>query len=66
MYIGKLLSGKFVVVRAYAERVEFSDQQGWVCIDTDVSVNPKAATSKWVEASTPFEWVRRFNFGEGR
>ena len=56
---------KIVEVVRVTETVGFSKDKGWVCITTDVGVpDRKKMTFKWVPASTRFEWVREFNFGE--
>ena len=59
------IQGKIVEVIRVTETVGFSKEKDWVCITTDVGVpERKKMTFKWVPASTQFEWVREFNFGE--
>jgi len=57
--------GKIVEVIRVTETVGFSKDKGWVCITSDVGVpERKKMQFKWVPASTQFEWVREFKFGE--
>jgi hypothetical protein len=57
--------GKIVEVIRVTDTVGFSKEKGWVCITSDVGVpERKKMTFKWVPASTEFEWVREFKFGE--
>jgi hypothetical protein len=57
--------GKIVEVIRVTETVGFSTEKGWVCITTDVGVpERKKQQFKWVPASTEFEWVREFKFGD--
>ncbi len=59
------IQGKIVEVIRVTEIVGFSKEKGWVCITSDVGVpERKKMTFKWVPASTQFDWVREFKFGE--
>ncbi len=59
------IQGKIVEVVRVTETVGFSKEKGWVCITSDVGVpERKKMTFKWVPASTQFDWVREFKFGE--
>ena len=65
MMIVAKMNGRIVEVIRVAETVGFSTERGWVmvCIDFE-QPNRKKQQFKWVPATTRFEWVREFNFGE--
>ena len=59
------IKDKIVQVVRVTDIVSFSDQKGWVMICTDFQQSErKKQQFKWIPASTRFEWVRKFNFGE--
>lgn len=62
MKIAKL-GDRLVQIVRMVDRVQFSDQQGWIFIVIDFE-RPvlKQQQFKWVPASTRFEWVRDFCF----
>jgi len=65
MMIVAKMDGRIVEVKKVADRVGFSDKRGWVMICTDFEQpERKKQHFKWVPASTRFEWVREFVFGE--
>lgn len=65
MMIVAKMDGKIVEVKKVADRVGFSDERGWVMICTDFEQSERRKQHfKWVPASTRFEWVREFSFGE--
>jgi hypothetical protein len=65
MMIVAKIDGKIVEVKKVAERVGFSDKRGWVLICTDFEQQERRKQHfKWIPASTRFEWVREYKFGE--
>jgi hypothetical protein len=57
------LNDRLVEILAVRDRVEFSDQPGWILITTDVGQDPcRQMNFRWVPATTRFEWVREFAF----
>lgn len=65
MMIVAKIDGKIVEVKKVAERVGFSDKRGWVLICTDFEQQDRRKQHfKWIPASTRFEWVREYKFGE--
>lgn len=57
------LRGQLVEVVRVADRVQFSEDRGWVLVTPDVGApERKKMTFKWVPADTRFEWVREFAF----
>ena len=55
------LNGKIVQVLRVADTVGFSDQRGWILINSDVGARfAKAQHIKWLPASTQFDWVREY------
>ena len=59
------MNGRIVQVMRVADRVGFSSERGWVMVCTDFEqVERIKQQFKWVPATTRFEWVREFNFGE--
>jgi len=64
MIIAKIKNQIVEVIRV-AETVQFSDEKGWVMICSDFEQsNRRKQHFKWIPASTRFEWVREFNFGD--
>ena len=65
MMIVAKMNGRIIEVIRVAETDGFSPERGWVmvCIDFE-QPNRKKQQFKWVPATTRFEWVREFNFGE--
>ncbi len=65
MMIVAKMNGRIVEVIRVAETVGFSTERGRVmdCMDFE-QANRKKQQFKWVPATTKFEWVREFNFGE--
>lgn len=64
MIVAKIKDQIVEVVRV-AETVDFSSEKGWVMICSDFEkVERKKSQFKWIPASTRFEWVREFKFGE--
>ena len=62
MFVGKL-DGRLVEVIRVEDTVAFSSERGWVMICLDFEEpERKKKHFKWIPASTPFEWVREFNF----
>lgn len=64
MMIAKI-GDKIVEVIRIAETVAFSTEQNWVCIcdsSGKYSEQKRIITTRWVPATTRFEWVRTFNF----
>lgn len=60
--IAKMQGRMYEVVRV-AERVDFSEEHGWIMITPDVGVpERRKQTFRWVPATTRFEWVRTFDF----
>ncbi len=65
MMIVAKIDGQIVEVKKVAERVGFSDKRGWVLICTDFEQQERRKQHfKWIPASTRFEWVREYKFGE--
>ena len=63
MIVVAKVDGKIVEIVRVARTVGFSDVPGWVMICTDwQQPERKKQQFKWVPASTPFEWVRKFSF----
>ena len=57
-------TGKIVQIRRIVDRVQFSDDIGWILIDPDCG-SPDMTGSfginiKWIPASTRFTWVRDY------
>ena len=64
MVVGKMANGKIVEIVHVADRVKFSAERGWICVVSDFHVMKRMQLNfKWIRATTPFEWVREFNFG---
>lgn len=62
MVVGKM-NGKIVEIVRYAEKVGFSTERGWFCVCFDFEkMKRRQEQVKWVRATTPFAWVREFNF----
>ncbi len=60
--VAKFKNQLFEVVKV-ADRVQFSEDRGWVLVTPDVGApERKKMTFKWMPARTPFEWVRTFAF----
>ena len=65
-------TGKIVRIIRRQNRVEFSDQTGWLLIDTDPSRGDRGQGLKWIPDTTHFEWVRPYrdtvdeNFADGK
>jgi len=56
---------KIVEIIRVADTVGFSDEKGWVMVCTDFEQpERKKQQFKWMPATTKFEWVREFKFGE--
>jgi hypothetical protein len=65
MMIVAKIDGKIVEVKKVADRVGFSDKRGWILICTDFEQQERRKQHfKWIPASTRFEWVREYKFGE--
>jgi hypothetical protein len=59
------MNGKLVEIVRTAYSVPFSQERGWILICSDFQqAERKKSIFRWVPASTRFEWVREFNFGE--
>ena len=59
------VQGRIVEVIRVTETVGFSEEKGWVMVCTDFEQpERKKQQFKWVPASTEFEWVREFKFGD--
>jgi len=57
------LNDRLVEILAVRDRVEFSDESGWILITTEVGQDPRRQMNfRWVPASTRFEWVRELAF----
>lgn len=57
--------GKIVEVIRVTETVGFSKETGWVMVCTDFEQpERKKQQFKWIPASTKFEWIREFKFGD--
>ena len=64
MIVAKIKDQIVAVVRV-VETVGFSEEKGWVCVCSDFEQQDRRKQHfKWVPASTRFEWVREFTFGE--
>ena len=64
MIVGKMMNGKIVEITRVADQVKFSDQRGWICIVRDFQTRRDWQQDvRWIPASTPFVWIRSFNFG---
>lgn len=64
MIVAKIKDQIFEVIRV-AETVGFSEEKGWVMICSDFEQQDRRKQHfKWIPASTRFEWVREFKFGE--
>lgn len=71
--MGKIAqSGKIVRILKKQHSVPFSNETGWLLIDTDPARGNQGLGIKWVPASTKFEWVRPYrdtveeNFDDGK
>lgn len=65
MMIVAKIKNQIVQVVQVAETVGFSNEKGWVCICLDFEQQDRRKQQfKWIPASTRFEWMREFNFGE--
>lgn len=65
MKVGKLQSGEFVEILRITDKVAFSQDRGWVLIANKINATKAMNLNmKWIPASTRFEWVRDFNFGD--
>ena len=63
MKIAKLAdTGKIVQIRRVVDRVQFSDQPGWILIDPDCGAPDMTGSTglnlKWIPGTTRFTWVR--------
>ena len=59
--MGKLAgTGKIVRIIRKAHDVKFSDEKGWLLIDTDPGKGNRGQGLKWIPADTRFEWVRDY------
>ena len=57
------MADRLVEIHAVKRRVEFSDDEGWILVTTDVGLEPHLQMNfRWVPATTRFEWVRDFSF----
>ena len=65
MMIVAKMDGQVVQVIKVAHTVAFSDETGWVMVCFDFEQQERRKQNfKWVPASTRFEWVREYCFGE--
>jgi len=65
MIVAKMTDGRFVQVMRVTETVGFSDEKDWVMVCFDFEkIDRKREQFKWVPATTRFDWVRDFSFGE--
>jgi len=53
-------SGKIVRILKKVHSVQFSDEKGWLLIDTDPARGHRGLGAKWIPATTRFEWVRPY------
>ena len=61
--IAKMKDGRIVEICGVADRVQFSEQRGWisVCFDFEKPVHLQANV-RWIPATTEFIWVREYDF----
>ena len=55
--------GRVVRILRHADQVSFSDNKGWLLIDTTPG-KARPETMKWIPDTTAFDWVREFNSAE--
>lgn len=55
--------GRVVRILRHADQVGFSDDRGWLLIDTTPG-RARPETMKWIPDTTAFDWVREFNGAE--
>jgi hypothetical protein len=62
MIVGKLTDKKQIVeILRFERTVQFSDQQGWLMINTDFDrPNHLRQGFQWIPSNTRFDWVRSF------
>jgi len=65
MMIVAKIKNQIVQIVQIKESVGFSDEKGWVCICSDFEQQDRRKQHfRWIPASTRFEWVREYKFGE--
>jgi hypothetical protein len=65
MMIVAKMDGRIVQVMRVAHSVAFSQEKEWVMVCFDFEQQDRRKQNfKWVPASTRFEWVREYCFGE--
>ena len=65
MMIVAKMDGRIVQVMRVAHSVAFSQEKEWVMVCFDFEQQDRRKQNfKWVPASTRFEWVREYRFGE--
>lgn len=61
--VAKMTSGKIVEIVRVADRVQFSDARGWICVVYDFhEIKRRQQSVTWIKSTTPFEWIRSFSF----
>jgi hypothetical protein len=54
------LDGKIIEIVRYKWEVQFSEDKGWLLINSEIAKKNSLAV-KWVPITTQFDWVKTFN-----